>query len=174
VASSSQAIVSNEAYEAAWANAHNRRIIAAVSRLYKGKMPPEEILFCVQMALFKCMKKHKDSVGNKFTTSLHQFAEWELQKGLRAYCRETARHPPMSSIDDHHNLAAHDLMFSFEVRECLDQLSVYDQKLIEQKFLYDMTLREIERENNSNRQTVNRKLTKATEKFKYLWSKQDG
>jgi DNA-directed RNA polymerase specialized sigma24 family protein len=137
-------------------------------------MPPEEILFCVQMALFKCMKKHRDSAGNKFTTSLHRFTEWELQKGLRAYCREMARHPKMASLDDHSYLATHDLTFSFDVRECLKQLSQYDQTLIEQKFLYDMSLREIKKENGSNPQTLNRKLTKATEKFKYLWSKQDG
>lgn len=170
MALSSQAIVSNQDYEAAWADPHNRRILATVSRLFRGKLPPEEILFCVQIALFKCMKKHKDSIGNKFTTSLHQFVEWELQKGLRSHYRELARHPPMSSIDDH-QLAAKSLTFSYEVNDCLSRLSDYEQKLIEQSFMYDMTLREMEKENGGNRQTINRKLTKATENFKRIWSK---
>jgi hypothetical protein len=168
VALSSPVTVSNEAYEQAWSDAHNRRIIASVSRPYRDRLPPEEITFRGQIALFKCMKKHEECRGNKFSTSLHRYVSWELEKGLRDYARETNRHPPLPSVEDF-MLVAPNNGLSVEVRDCLMKMSNEYRLVLEQTYMEGMSLREIEVKNGYSRQTAYRILNQAREIFKEIW-----
>lgn len=166
----SPAIVTNRDYADAWANPTNRRIMARVAKLYRGKMPREDIVYCSQMALFRCMKSHRDSSGNRFTTSLYQYTKWQLQNGLRNYYRELQRQPPMQSIDNFEHLTIGERIMSFDVQDCLLKLTPQERHLIEQTYVYNKSLRELEKEEGISRQTINRKLRKAVLTFKQLWS----
>ncbi len=172
MASSSQTTVSNEDYERAWLDETNRRIISAISRRYKGKLPYDEIVYRGQMALFKCMRKHSGERGNKFTTSLHRYVMWEFDNAVRDRIRELERTPPALCIEDF-QVQAPDAILSMDVNECLMKMSEPDRIILQQSFIHGMPLREIQREAGYSHMTAKRKLQKAIDKFKYLWRKKD-
>lgn len=63
----------------------NRNVVGAVLRKYRDVIPGEELEACGLHAFWRALQYHRPEFGQKFTTSLHRFAEWVCR-------REAQRH----------------------------------------------------------------------------------
>lgn len=61
----------------------NRGILRGVSRKF-ASLDEDERSSCEMIALWRCLRHHKEGFGQKFTTSLYRFAVWEC-------CRASAK-----------------------------------------------------------------------------------
>ncbi len=80
-------MVSDSQFERALADPDNRNILEAVSKRFRQGLTPGERRSACLLALWRALQGHRDGMGNKFTTSLHQFASWELSTEARRAAR---------------------------------------------------------------------------------------
>lgn len=77
----------NETYIKAYKNVDNKKVIRRVLKLFREKYPnvmdKNTLSSCGMVALWRCINKHIDGKGNKFTTSLFNFCKWECQDAVR-------------------------------------------------------------------------------------------
>jgi len=141
----------------------NRNIIGAVLKKYHGVIPADELELCGMNALWRALQYHREGYGQKFTTSLHMFTDWECKGELRRYRRQRKEY---SLFDQHTNLytviqdrESDDLDY---VLECLELLpNEWMKKVIQQYFFDGMTLEAIGRANGYGKEAARQKIKRA-------------
>jgi len=156
--------ITNEIFNREWAKGENRRILSCVARRFRKVIPPDEIIYHSQIALFSCLNRHKDKYGTKFTSSLYRFAMWE-------FIRAAKKVKPLYSLPC---LYSSYVDFPFEtvyVRDCLDNLSLTNRKILVDYYINKMTLREIGKNYACSPTTAMILLRRAEKDFQRVYTK---
>lgn len=164
MASSSQ-VVSNDAFEKAWADPENRKIMSAIGRRYKGVMDYESMIYNAQLALFYCLRKHRPDAGTKFTSSLTRHTIWQFKRATI----NRRKNSPLS-LPENFDMPVRNDPIQTDVQECLTALPVEDCCVLNQRFFMNMTLREISSAHSCSIQGASNKVNRALGKFKELWT----
>lgn len=150
-------------------NEDNQGIIRTVANKYRSILRPEELDRCGLHGLWRALQYHQDGRGQKFTTSLYRFVDWECKKELNKSNKQKKTlsldnikiDPPYSgrSEDNEH------------LHECLRLLPKSESELVDMYYFRDMTLEEIGRYNKYTKEAARQKLGKAIQKLGKIYSK---
>lgn len=153
--------VSDEEFYRAYRIPDNRAIIRSVLRRYANSLPQEDLDSCGMHGLWRALMYHRDSFGQKFTTSLHRFVVWEVRRELRRVNTKKLK----STV----SLGSHDYVDeNSEENEnwfFVDSISVLpneDQRSILWMYYVDgLTLEQIGNKNGYSKETARQKIGKA-------------
>jgi len=169
--------VTNEDFNKAYTNKDNRNIIYSVLSRYAKVIDKEVLESCAQMGLWRCLGQHDDSYGQKFTTSLWRFVDWECKKELRKVKREkevgatTMAAPIMDMLDskilEKNSIESSEIM---HVNECLDLLPKKDKEILYMYFFENRTMEEIGKIHGCSKQNTGQKIAKALARFKNVYN----
>lgn len=125
-------------FEIACAKPENQSMIKWVCRKYSGKLSPDVLKLCGDIGLWRCLQSHKDGMGNKFTSSLHQFVKWEC-------LRELNTHNRLDTIGSHNDelIPANPTTDYIIVNDYLELLKPKHRQMVEARFLSGHTLAEV-------------------------------
>ncbi len=76
--------VSDQEYETAYKSPDNRKVINAVLKKYRKQLSYEDLRSFGMIGLLKTLQRHDSSFGQKFTSNLHKFVNWQCIDALRA------------------------------------------------------------------------------------------
>jgi RNA polymerase sigma factor (sigma-70 family) len=148
------------------AAADNRNVIASQLRKYAEHLPDGDLRACGLNALWRCLEYYRPEFGQKLTTSLYRFVNWECKRELeRKFGR--AKNPPrrVRLVDVP---ARTDRSFDHEtdetlahVRECLERLPPEQAGLIRQHYFEGLTTAAIGRANGWAKETARVRLREA-------------
>jgi DNA-directed RNA polymerase specialized sigma24 family protein len=130
-------------------------IMNAVGARYRS-IDPDQLDSIKLNTLWECAKKYDPKRGTKFTSFLYQnlvFAfKNELKKRIREFPTETieANTPSRAS----------------SLTDIFDGMPKEYASLLEQKYVYNMTMNEIGNQNGYSRETARRKVAKAVKFYK--------
>ncbi len=116
----------------------HRRFIKCVLKKYLSVLSEDMLTACGDIALWRCMKSYDESYGQSFSSSLYRFIRWECLRmiGEQKPRHITGIHPEVESRD---NSIENKLL----LEDCLSILSSKERRMVEARYLYGMTLREI-------------------------------
>lgn len=169
----------------------NRGILHSVSSKFvrTGQLDEDEASACEMNALWRCLSYHDDSHGQKFTTSLYRFIEWECRRERSNKKKKAERHKMERSVLPliaRHAVDEHDSWGSSDTRECdlveaisrkeeiltkLDELPyAWQRTIIRQYYLQGMTHEQIGFHNGGySKETARLKLDQALRELKLLY-----
>ena len=130
-------------------------IMNAVGARYRS-IDPDQLDSIKLNTLWECAKKYDPKRGTKFTSFLYQnlvFAfKNELKKRIREFATET--------------IEANTVSRSSNLIDIFDGIPKEYASLLEQKYVYNMTMNEIGKQNGYSRETARRKVAKAVKFYK--------
>lgn len=109
--------------------------------------------------LWECLKKYDDTKGAKFTSFLYQRLTFALKNEVKP------RKKKEFSVNEIENNTPEKKPLQ-SINELLDGLPSESAKILSQKYIYNMTMVEIGKENGYSRETARRKLKNAIKIFK--------
>lgn len=109
--------------------------------------------------LWQCLKKYDDTKGAKFTSFLYQRLTFALKNELKSKRRKEF------SVDEIQNNTP-EKNTQVNTNELFDGLPKESAKILFQKYINNMTMVEIGKENGYSRETARRKLKNAIKIFK--------
>lgn len=179
--------VPDEEFEAAYyggadeasrrAAADNRNVIKAVLKKYSKQLPEEDLEACGLVAMWKALQYHRDTFGQKFTTSLHRFADWECKRELRRATGGRGKHRPpprvpLADVPDPRPsfTEAEDLADDLShVRECVDLLpEEWQRTVIRQYYLDGMTMTQVGLANGCSKESARQKIRRSVEALREI------
>ena len=145
--------ISNTEFDSALNDDNNKKIINKAKKKYKKLIPPDELKSCTLNALWKSLAKFKTNRNTKFSSFLYSMVVWECKTWI---LNQNKHH--MIYIDN-----AFDIIYDghnqfYEMIECLPPNLA---KVIEQRIIYNMTLKEIGKENNYSHESARELINKA-------------
>lgn len=146
-------IISDEAYEEALSNNDNLMIMHSAGSCFLNILDDDEIHRCKLMALWEALKAWNPDKGRKFTAFLYQRVCWECLKSIHYQKRYQT-----TSIGYLEQEASSDM----PVYELLDSLPPDLRNMVEKRYIYRMTLREIGDEYGYCYETIRKRLKKAS------------
>ena len=130
-------------------------IMNAVGSRYRS-IDPDQLDSIKLNTLWECAKKYDPKRGTKFTSFLYQNLTFafknELKKKIREFPTETIELNTPSRSTNHADI--------------FDGLPKEYAVLLEQKYVYNMTMNEIGKKNGYSRETARRKVAKAVSFYK--------
>lgn len=162
--------VSDEQMERALANSDNANIIRSVLQKFAGQLHEDDLYTCGLHALWRALQYHDDSYGQKFTTSLYKFTDWECKRELRRQKNEKKNMVPLATEgeivlmpqvpeDDHRDTMR-------QVQECMRSLPLPDQKLLQAYYIDQFTMDEIAALFDLSKEGVRQKLEDTVKKLR--------
>ena len=149
-------IISDEEYETALKNKDNQLIMHSVSQRFLGVLDIDEIHRCKLTALWMALQDWNPTGGRKFTSFLYQRTYWECLKSVNKQKKQqllplfdTAVLPKPSF---------------YEIIS--DNMPVELVDMLEKRYVYNMSLREIGALHNCCYETVRKKIKLALEDIK--------
>ena len=138
-------------------NADIVNIMNAVSNKYSKSIDLDEIESIKMLTLWKCIEKYDADRGAKFTSYLYQQLSFafknELKKKKNIWYRDN------NQIDTSNPNDKYDT--SVEFNDTISGLPYEVNKILQQRFLGNMTMVEIAQENGYSRETARRRLKSA-------------
>lgn len=159
-------IITSQEFETAYKNLEYKRLIGKAVRRYNKVLDYDERLVAGLTALQKCLESHDDSYGQKFTTSLWRFCDWECRRILKS----KKNHQKNVSLF-HFSELLQDEGPSEEtlmVRECVSLLDEPNRKIINQYYFDNLTMEEIGKINGYSRETARKNINKSVDKLKNI------
>lgn len=144
-------VISNEKYEAALNNKDNIMIMHSAGAGFLSILDADELHRCKLMALWKALQAWEEDRGTKFTGFLYQQVKWECLKNIH---QNKTRDIQMDYVE----LA---VLPDTPMYELLDGLSDDLKDMVEKRYVYGMTLREIGNEYGFCYETIRKRLKKA-------------
>mgnify|MGYP002262907018 CR=1 FL=1 len=130
-------------------------IMNKVSFPYKNNIDHDEIDSIKMDILWSCIKKYDSTRGSKFTSYLYQ----QLSFAFRSRVKKKKREYSSDYVEDNTPcLKTQSDMNCYDILEGLPQDISY---IIKQRFMENMTMKEIGSANGYSRETARRKLLKA-------------
>ena len=127
-------------------------IIKTVSGKFSYSIDKDELSSISMVTLWKCLEKYDNTRGAKFTSYLYQQLSYafknELKKRKIEYCCDGIE-------------VAFDNTAKQEAFELLQDLPEGTRNILEQRYIYNMTMAEIASLNGYSRETARRRLKKA-------------
>lgn len=130
-------------------------IMNAVGSRYRS-IDPDQLESIKLNTLWECAKKYNPDRGTKFTSYLYQNLVYAFKNELKRNIREF----PTESIELNTPAKASNYTDIF------DGLPSEYATLLEQKYVYNMTMNEIGNKNGYSRETARRKVAKAVNFYK--------
>ena len=151
-------------------------IMSSVCNRYSKNIDIDQIDSIKLNTLWECIKKYDPSKGAKFTSFLYQMLDYSFKNELKKKRKEWAT----ESIDSLYgggrtgpsgrksNFINSDNACSMPKNniELFDGLSKEISQILIQKYIYNMTMVEIGKNNGYSRETARRKLAKAVKIYK--------
>ena len=146
-------------FETYWNDSNIRNIIYKACSRYQKAIDPDEMESIKMQTLWRCINRYDATRGAKFTSFLYQqlgFAcKNELKKKRPEYPCEN-----IEVIDDQD--------MRLEIKEIIDDMPEKHAKLIRQRYLDNMTMKEIGLANGYSRETARRRVLSAVKICKKL------
>jgi RNA polymerase sigma factor (sigma-70 family) len=149
--------VTNQQLVDAFQNPDNRNIIRDVCNQYRTILSTDVLRTCGLNGLWKCLEKHDDKLGSKFTTSLYQFVDWQCKKQVRTSSQSDAPTEHAFDIED----CTTPVLDRIIIRECIDALPDNYRFVIIGKFFEGKSNAEMGRELGCSRENVGQLLKRA-------------
>ncbi len=167
--------VTNEQFEEAYGTTDkltktqqdNRNIMRTVTSRYSALIPAEELHTCALQALWRCLSYHDDTKGQKFTTSLWRFTDWECKRELRR--KHTKKNINTVSVFDFDIEEESESPTAESVRECVALLPAQHKELINQYYFENRTMEEIGRLHNYSKEAARQKIGKAVRRLQEIY-----
>ena len=147
----------DKSFDEAVKNINYKRIMDKVCSKYSAFMDPDELTSIRLNTLWECFKKYDPTRGAKFTSYLYQQLTFAIKNSLKKRKREFTNIPIEKSRIEPEN-----------VSRILGDLPKEYRGLLRQKYLGNMTMEEIGKENGYSRETARRKIKKAIGMYKRL------
>jgi RNA polymerase sigma factor (sigma-70 family) len=160
--------ISNEEYETALADINNIKIIQKVTSRYTNLIPQDDLKSCALHALWRALTYHDPNRGQKFTTSLWRFTEWECRREL---VRQKKKKNTISFSSIEFDVAADGVNEDVvHIRECLTLLPKTDREVLTQYYIDKYTMEEIGKRNGYSKEAARQKINKAVAKLCEIYS----
>jgi RNA polymerase sigma factor (sigma-70 family) len=146
-------------FEQKWNDNDIINIMNRVSNRFNKNIDPDDIESIKMNTLWKCIIKYDDSRGTKFTSYLYQQLSYAYKNKVTKKRKEFNCTHIMEKIDTK----------QLEYNEYFDITRGYDLSdthILDQKFLQNMTMKEIGKANGYSRETARRRLKNAVKKCK--------
>jgi len=137
-------------FDEAYKNIDYKRIMDKVCSGYSRSVDPDELSSIRLNTLWECLKKYDPTRGAKFTSYLYQQLTFAIKNSLKKRKREFTNIPIEKYKNETENI-------SLVLSDLPDEYS----NLLRQKYLGNMTMEEIGKENGYSRETARRKIKKA-------------
>jgi RNA polymerase sigma factor (sigma-70 family) len=147
--------VTNAEFEHAISDQDNRNIIKSVCNQYRNILEEDVLNSCGLNGLWQCLKSHDDAYGNKFTTSLYKFVDWQCKGQVCAQIRGS--HAELIDTVD----TSPAILDKMIIHEYVEKLSLKHQAVIYGKFFENKNYAEIARDMGCSREYVRQMLNKA-------------
>lgn len=147
-------MVSNEEYENALKNYDNVMIMHSASLRFANALDQDELHRCKLIALWEALQAWKPNGGNKFTAFLYQRVCWECLKNINYNNKK--KNINLDYIDQ-------EVLPDTPVSEVLEVLPEDLRNIVEKRYIYNMTFREIGEEYGYSYEAIRKKLKKAKE-----------
>jgi len=150
-------IVTNEIYEEALKDNDNIMIMHSAGSRFASVLDVDEVYRCKLIALWKALQAWEENLGSKFTGFLYQQVYWECLKNVN---RNKKRVEVQADYIDQ------EVLPDTPLYEILDGLPSDLQDIVEKRYVYNMTLREIGDEYGFSGETIRKRLKKASKHIK--------
>lgn len=135
-----------------------KKIMNKASMRFKNQLDYDTIYSCQLNALWKAFLNHDPNKAAKFTTYLYNGVFIECMKEIKFHNKSNkCRGKLHDNIDSNRD--------SFFLIDLMDELKDSDKELIMDR-MSNMTIVEIARKHNSNRETIRRKINKIAQSLK--------
>jgi len=141
-------------FEEKWNNSDVINIMNKVSNRYSKNIDRDDIDSIKMDTLWKCIQKYDETRGTKFTSYLYQQLSYALKNKVKKKRNEFNAVNNLEKVDSKAILKG-------EVFDIITGLEEEETKILEQRFFYNMTMKEIGRENGYSRETARRRLKNA-------------
>lgn len=159
--------INDDAFNIAHQCSNNRNIIKKVTSKYRNYLHEDDLVSCGLQALWRTLQCHDDSYGQKFTTSLYRFCEWECQREIRNHRRKANGKTVSISVIPRENLE--NIYFQKAPKnfdEIIEILETKEKEIIFDFFKQGKNFTEISRELGISKSIVKRKISKLIKKLK--------
>lgn len=143
---------------------NNRSIIYKVINKYRRYFEFDELVSFGLVGMWRALASHIDGKGNKFTTSLWRFVDWECK---RQYRNKTKRKKVIHTVSID-NLEVEDKIIDgdlFYLHEKLSELPDLDKQILTEYYLEGYTMQEIGDKNGYSKEAARQKIKKALVKL---------
>lgn len=149
----------------------NRNIIRTVTNKYAQLLTVDEINDCALEAIWRCLGYHRDDKGQKFTTSLWKFTDWECKRQLRKKRKSVNTPNTLSIMDfDHFDLPAPEVSDDIAfIRECVDLLPEPHRQFIKEYYFQNLTMEQIGQKYNFSKEAARQKINKALKRLHEIY-----
>lgn len=147
----------NKSFEELLNSSDILKIMATVGSRYARNIDPHQLESLKLDVLWKCHKRYDPTRGAKFTSFLYQQLNFAFKNELKKKRREFATEDMGNNTPDR--------PVSREI-EILDGIPNHMANLLKQRYVYNMTMVEIGKENGYSRETARRKLSYALDFYK--------
>lgn len=167
--------ISDDEFRIASENSDNMNVQLAVCRRYFGVMSAEDLRACSLHALWRCLQYHDPKYGQKFTTSLHRFTAWEIQRELRkqkgSKAQQNMAMVPLygteGELAKEENVSRKDMVDHIRQRATLLPYA-WQRKVVDQYYFQHLTMEQIGRRNGYSKESARQKVRKAMAELRQL------
>lgn len=144
-------IVTNKEYEEAYRNPEYLKIMNAASKRYYSRIPPDELHSCKLIGLWETLKRHREGLGDKFTTYLYKMVRYQCYSWVNG---------PGKKFDCNIKIEPYvdDFTQSMHLEEALGSISEDISQIIYQRFYQKLKLREIAAIHDCSIETIRRRI----------------
>lgn len=162
--------VSNEEFNAAYANLDNIRIINSVCRRFRYSISSDELQQCGRIGLLNCLKSYNPSFGKPFTSLLYTAVLCVCRNALRDKKAVATKQPLSFFTTGELCTKPHHRQDDLEhLRECMTKLLPADREILHNYYIANMTLKEIGKLNSYTGEAARQRLAKATDRLKLIF-----
>ncbi len=162
--------VTNDEFSRALANSDNNNIIQSVLVRYNKLIPPDELHACGLEGLWRTLMYHQDNRGNKFTTSLWKFTDWECKRQLKKNKKKNSHYVVSLSNDKIDIAEEQENPTAQDMRECIAKLRPAYRSLIQEYYYNQKTMEEIGVEYGYSKESARQKINQALKDLRKLYS----
>lgn len=178
--------ISDIEFEKAFGDKNNVNIIKMVTIRYSKIIQEDDLISCGIYALWRALRSHDAKYGQKFTTSLYRFCEWECKRELRkknkknkyyildfqrACHSETIRG---KAIIDMGGISIFSREEGRDFEELLEMLDLGEKSIIEKRFKEEKNITEISKETNLSKLKIKKTIDSAMSKIRDYYLAQNG
>jgi RNA polymerase sigma factor (sigma-70 family) len=160
--------ITNDEYNLAYNNLEYKKVMYRVTFRYRKVLDEDERKTAAMLGLKRTLESHDESFGQKFTTSLWRFCDWEckrLLKSKQSFNKNSSKTKSLSYLD---KIAVDKTEDTIDVRDCLDKLPSEYRDILKQYYFEQQTMEEIGKINGYSRETARKIINKGLENLRII------
>lgn len=140
-------------FEEKWNSQDVQNIMNKVTNRYKRNVDHDDIDSIKMNTLWNCLKKYDEDKGTKFTSYLYQQLSYAMKNEVKGK-RHEYNVEAVEKVDTN-------IISKMEILDIVTGLDEEDSEILQQRFFYNMTMKEIGKTNGYSRETARRRLKNA-------------